>query len=58
MNETLEWCNSFVLVPKANGKVQLCVDPARLIKALIKITYRSPILNDILLRLVGVKYLN
>ena len=22
-----EWCNSFVLVPKANGKVRLCLDP-------------------------------
>ena len=22
-----EWCNSFVLVPKANGKVQICLDP-------------------------------
>ena len=23
VDETAEWCNSFVLVPKANGKVQL-----------------------------------
>ena len=27
VDETAEWCNSFVLVPKANGKVQLCLDP-------------------------------
>ena len=26
VNETAEWCNSFVLVPKANGKVRLCLD--------------------------------
>ena len=28
VEETAEWYNSFVLVPKANGKVQLCLDPA------------------------------
>ena len=27
VDETLEWCNSFVLVPKANGKVRQCLDP-------------------------------
>ena len=26
VDETAEWCNSFVLVPKANGKVRLCLD--------------------------------
>ena len=30
VDETSEWCNRFVLVPKANGKVKLCLDPARL----------------------------
>ena len=28
IDETSEWCNCFVLVPKANGKVRLCLDPA------------------------------
>ena len=28
VDETAEWCNSFVLVPKANSKVRLCLDPA------------------------------
>ena len=27
VDETLEWCNSFVLVSKVNGKVSLCLDP-------------------------------
>ena len=27
VDEMAEWCNSFVLVSKANGKVQLCLDP-------------------------------
>ena len=34
MDETVEWSNSFFLVPKANGKVRLCLDLARLNKAL------------------------
>ena len=28
VDKAAEWCNSFVLVPKANGKVWLCLDPA------------------------------
>ena len=28
VNETLEWSNSFVLVPKANSKVRLCLNQA------------------------------
>ena len=27
VDKTAEWCNSFVLVSKANGNVQLCLDP-------------------------------
>ena len=54
----VEWCNSFVLVPKANGKVRLCLDLARLNQALIRPIYRGPILNDILPRLNNVKYMS
>ena len=56
VDETSEWCNSFVLVPKANGKVWLCLDPGGLSKVLIRPVYRDPILNVILLKLGGVKY--
>ena len=28
VDQMAEWCNSFVLVPKANGKVWLCLDPS------------------------------
>ena len=28
IDEMAEWCNNFMLVPKANGKVWLCLDPA------------------------------
>ena len=30
VDKTAEWCNSFVVVPKANGKVQLCLDTMQL----------------------------
>ena len=56
VDETVEWCNSFVLVPKANGKVRLCLDPVRLIQALIRPIHRCPMLNDILPKLNNVQY--
>ena len=52
------WCNSFVLVPKANGKVRLCLDPARLNQALIRSVHRGPTLNDILPKLNNVQYMS
>ena len=57
MDETSKWFNNFVLVLKANGKVLLHLDLARLNKALNRLVHRGPTLNDIILRLAGVKYL-
>ena len=34
VNVTLEWYDTVVVVPKANGKVWLCLDPVRLSKVL------------------------
>ena len=58
VDEMVEWCNSFVLVPKANSKVRLCLDLARLNQALIRPLHRGPTLNDILPRLNNVKYMS
>ena len=58
VDETVEWCNSFVLVPKANGKVRLCLDPVRLNQALIRPVHRGPTLNNILPRFNNVKYMS
>ena len=58
MDETAEWCNSFVLVPKANGKVRLCLDPARLNQPLTRQVHRGHTLNDIFPKLNNVKYLS
>ena len=56
-DETSELCNSFGLVPKVNSKVIVYLDLARLNKALIRPAHKGPTLNDILLRLAGIKYL-
>ena len=53
-----EWCNSFVLVPKVNGKFRLCLDPAWLNQALIRLIHRGPTLNDILPKLNNVEYMS
>ena len=58
VDETSEWCNSFVLAPKANGKVRLCLDPAWLNQALTGLIHRGPTLNDILPKLNHAKYLS
>ena len=57
IDETMEWCNSFVLVPKANGKERLCLYPARLNQVLIRPVHRGLTLNDILPKLNSVQYM-
>ena len=47
-----------MLVPKANGKVRLCLDPALLNQALIRPVHRGPTLNNILPRLNNVQYMS
>ena len=58
VDETSEWCKSFVLVPKSNGKVRLCLDPAQLNQALIRPVHRGLTLNDILPRLNNIQYMS
>ena len=58
VDEVLEWCSSFVVVPKAYGKVRLCLDPAQLNEVLIRSVHRWPILNNILMKLSNIQYLS
>ena len=58
VDKMAEWFNSFVLVPKANGKARLCSDPGRLNQALIRPVHRGAILNDMLPKLSNVKYVS
>ena len=47
-----------MLVPKANGKVRLCLDPARLNQTLIRPVHWGPTLNDILATLNNIQYMS
>ena len=58
IDEMAEWCNSLVLVPKHNGKVRTCLEPARLNQLLIRLVHRGPTLIDIFPNLNNVKYLS
>ena len=58
VDKMAEWCNSFVLVPKANGKVWLCLHPVQLNQALIRLIHRGPTLNNILPKLNNVQYMS
>ena len=49
---TAEWCNSFVLVPKPNGKVRLCPDWTTLNQTFIRLVHRGPTLNDFFFKLI------
>ena len=56
VDEKLEWCNSFVLGPIPNEKVWLCLDPARLNQALIRLVQRGPIVSNIPPRVGHIRY--
>ena len=58
IDETVERCNSLIFILKPNGKVRLCLDPARLNQALIRPVHRGPTLIDIFPKLNNVKYLS
>ena len=57
IDETDEWCNSFVVVPKLNGIVRLYLDLEGLKQALIWPIYRGETLQDITLKLKNVHYM-
>ena len=58
VDKMAEWCNRFVLVPKVNGKVRLCLYPVQLNQAVIRLVHRGPTLNNILPKLNNVKYMS
>ena len=58
VDETVERCNSFILVTKANGIVKLSLDLARLNQSLIRLVHRGPTLKDIFPKLNNIKPLS
>ena len=56
--ETHELGNNFVLVPKPNSIVHLCLYPESLNKAIIRPIHRGPTVNDIFQKLTHAQYLS
>ena len=48
---------AFVIVPKPNSIVCLCLDPERLYQSVIRPMHRRPTLNDRLPKLINVCYM-
>ena len=57
MDNTSEWYKSIMLVPEMNGKVRLCLYPARLNEAQVRSLLKGLTMNSILSRLAGMKHL-
>ena len=57
VDETLDMCNTFILLPKPNGSVYLCLDPARPNQAFITPMHGGPTINDIFPRLTNAQYI-
>ena len=57
VDEPEEWWNSFVIVPKPNSTVFLCLDPMRLNQALTRPVHRGSTINDILPKLTNTYYM-
>lgn len=49
------WINSMVVVPKANGKLRICLDPKDLNRAILREHYPLPTIEDVATRLHGAK---
>ena len=56
VDETVEWYNSFVMVPKPNCIVCFCLYPMRLHQAFIRPVHSGPTINDILPKLTSMCY--
>ena len=57
VDETVQWCNTFVIVAKPNGKACLCLAPTRLNQALIGPVHRQLAINHGLPKLTNLHYM-
>ena len=48
IDEPTEWCSPIVVVPKADGRVRICVDPTKLNQAVRREVYQMPTVEEIL----------
>ena len=56
VDEPSDWVNSLVCVTKANGTLQLCLDPKDLNRSIKRPHHCTPTLDDVLPKLNGAKY--
>lgn len=56
VDEPTSWVNSMVVVPKANDKVRICLDPRDLNKAVKREHYQMPTLEEVTSQLSGCQY--
>ncbi len=55
-DEPSQWCSGMVVVPKANGRLRICVDLTELNKVVIRPRYMLPTVDYTLAQLHGAKY--
>ena len=55
ISEPTEWCSGMVIVPKANGKVRICVDLTRLNNSVCRKRHPLPAVDQTLAQLAGAK---
>ena len=53
VNEPTEWCAGMVVVPKANGKVRICVDLTNLNQSVLRERHPLPAVDQTLAQLAG-----
>lgn len=47
VHKPTDWVSSLVVVEKPNGKLRVCIDPAHLNKALKRLHYQLPVIEEI-----------
>ncbi|GFS22574.1 Pol polyprotein [Elysia marginata] len=55
VTEPTDWCSGLVVVPKANGKISLCVDLTKLNEGVKRENFPLPLTEELLTRLAGGK---
>jgi hypothetical protein len=58
VTEPTQWVSPLLVVAKSGNRIRLCMDPTQLNKALQRVPYCMPTLNDILPQLQNVKILS
>ena len=55
VNQPTEWCSNMVVVPKANGKVRICVDLSKLNESVKRERHPLPAVDQTLAQLAGAR---